>query len=93
MDGEELKRLRWSELFTEEKIGLEKGTPAQVLEHILNKKWKLKPGDKDFIVMWHRFNYLLNGKEKEIQAWLTATVKTNTNSHGENRRFATSYCL
>jgi saccharopine dehydrogenase-like NADP-dependent oxidoreductase len=71
MDGEEMKRLRWSELFSEEKIGLEKGTPAQVLEHILNKKWKLKPGDKDFIIMWHRFKYLLNGKEKEMQAWLS----------------------
>jgi len=78
MDGEELKRLRWSELFTEEKIELEKGTPAQVLEHILNKKWKLNPGDKDFIVMWHRFNYLLNGKEKVIQAWLTSTGEDET---------------
>ena len=77
-DGEEMKRLRWSGFFTEEKIGLEKGTPAQVLEHILNKKWKLNPGDKDFIVMWHRFNYVLNGKEKEIQAWLTATGENET---------------
>src|SRR6185369_5868415 len=71
MDGEEMKRLRWSGFFTGENVGLEKGTPAQILEHILNKKWKLKPGDKDFIVMWHRFKYLLEGKEKEIQAWLT----------------------
>src|SRR5260221_6935824 len=38
IDGEEMKRLRWSGFFSEEKIGLEKGTPAQVLEHILNKK-------------------------------------------------------
>jgi saccharopine dehydrogenase (NADP+, L-glutamate forming) len=51
---------------------LSKGTPAQILEHILNKKWKLNPGDKDFIVMWHRFKYFQNGKENEIQAWLTA---------------------
>ncbi len=71
--GEEIKRLRWSGLFSEEKIGLAKGTPAQLLEHILNKKWKLVAGDKDFIVMWHRFKYLINGEEKEIQAWLTAT--------------------
>lgn len=78
MDGEEMKRLRWSGLFSDEKIGLEKGTPAQILEHILNKKWKLKPGDKDFIIMWHRFNYLLEGKEKEIQAWLTATGEDET---------------
>ena len=72
-DGEEMKRFNWSGLFSNENVGLEKATPAQALEHILNKKWKLKTGDKDFIVMWHRFKYLLNGKEKEIQAWLTAT--------------------
>ncbi len=78
MNGEEMKRLRWSGLFTEEKIGIEKGTPAQLLEHILNKKWKLVPGDKDFIVLWHRFRYLLNGQAKEIQAWLTASGEDET---------------
>ncbi|HEV8512660.1 MAG TPA: saccharopine dehydrogenase C-terminal domain-containing protein [Cyclobacteriaceae bacterium] len=77
-DGEEMKRLRWSGFFSEENIGLEKGTPAQIVEHILNKKWKLKQGDKDFIVMWHRFKYLLEGKEKETQAWLTATGEDET---------------
>jgi saccharopine dehydrogenase (NADP+, L-glutamate forming) len=73
-----MKRLNWSGLFSNEKVGLEKATPAQALEHILNKKWKLQAGDKDFIVMWHRFKYLLNGKEKEIQAWLTATGEDET---------------
>lgn len=72
-NGEEMKRLSWSGLFSDEKIGLDKGTPAQILEHILTKKWKLSPGDKDFIVMWHRFTYRLDGKQKEIQAWLTST--------------------
>jgi saccharopine dehydrogenase-like NADP-dependent oxidoreductase len=71
--GEEIKRLNWSGVFSDEKVGLEKATPAQALEHILNKKWKLKSGDKDFIVMWHRFKYAIGGEEKEIQAWLTAT--------------------
>ncbi|MFM8911791.1 MAG: saccharopine dehydrogenase family protein [Flammeovirgaceae bacterium] len=70
--SQELKRLTWSNLFSDELVGLEKGTPAQVLEHILNKKWKLKAGDKDFIVMWHRFRFLKDGKEQEIQAYLTA---------------------
>jgi saccharopine dehydrogenase-like NADP-dependent oxidoreductase len=78
MDGEEMKRLRWSRLFTDENVGLKKGTPAQILEHILNKRWKLMPGDKDFIVMWHRFNYLLDGQQKETQAWLTAKGEDET---------------
>ncbi len=72
-EGEEMKRLNWSGLFSNELIGLAKATPAQALEHILNKKWKLRTGDKDLIVMWHRFRYELNGQDKEIQAWLTAT--------------------
>lgn len=71
-DSEELKRLRWSGLFSDELVGLANGTPAQILEHILNKKWKLQAGDKDFIVMWHRFKFVKDGKEKEIQAYLTA---------------------
>jgi saccharopine dehydrogenase-like NADP-dependent oxidoreductase len=77
-DGEEMKRLRWSGFFAEEKIGLAKGTPAQLLEHILNKRWKLSGGDQDFIVMWHRFRYVRGGKEEEIQAWLTATGEDET---------------
>lgn len=71
--GEEMKRLKWSGLFSNEKIGLTTGTPAQILEHILSKKWKLSPGDKDFIVMWHRFVYELKGRSCEIQAHLTVT--------------------
>jgi saccharopine dehydrogenase (NADP+, L-glutamate forming) len=77
-DGEEMKRLTWSGLFSGEKIGLEKATPAQVLEHILNKRWKLNAGDKDFIVMWHRLKYSIGGKEKEIQAWLSTIGEDET---------------
>src|SRR6185369_11776459 len=72
-DSEELKRLKWSGLFSNEPVGLKNGTPAQILEHILNKKWKLNEDDKDFIVMWHRFKFELNGKQREIQAYFAAT--------------------
>ncbi|MBL0740877.1 saccharopine dehydrogenase family protein [Chryseolinea lacunae] len=72
-EGEEMKRLRWSGLFTSDPVGLATGTPAQILEHILSKRWKLIPGDKDLIVMWHRFRYEADGKKKEIQAHLIAT--------------------
>lgn len=71
-NSEEIQRLKWSRLFSDEPVGLKKATPAQVLEHILNKKWKLTTGDRDFIVMWHRFRFLKEGKGQEIQAYLTA---------------------
>jgi saccharopine dehydrogenase (NADP+, L-glutamate forming) len=71
--GAELTRLRWSGLLEEEPVGLATGTPAQILEHILSKKWALQPADKDFIVMWHRFGYTQGGVKKTIQASLVAT--------------------
>lgn len=71
-EGPELTRLNWSGLFDNELVGLEAGTPAQILEHILNKRWKLSSQDKDFIIMWHRFRYRQSGVEKEIQAELVA---------------------
>lgn len=77
-NGPEMQRLRWSGFFDRELIGIKEGTPAQVLEHILNKKWKLKSEDKDLIVMWHRFMYEVNGSKKEIQASLVATGDDST---------------
>lgn len=71
--GAEMKRLEWSGLFTDEKIGLPSGSPAKILEHILLKKWTLVPRDKDFVVMWHRFKYMLNDEEKVLHAYFTAT--------------------
>jgi saccharopine dehydrogenase (NADP+, L-glutamate forming) len=70
VDGAEMQRLSWAGLFSQEPVGLTKGTPAQILEHILNKRWKLNPGDRDMIVMWHRFRYVQDGREREIQASL-----------------------
>lgn len=68
--GAEIQKLKWSGFFEEELIGLEKGTPAQILEHILNKKWKLDPIDKDMVVMWHRFTYMAENEKREIQSHL-----------------------
>ncbi len=73
MSSEQLTMLKWSGFFEEVAIGLHTGSPARILEHILNKKWALKEGDRDQILMWHRFKYLLDGAEKEIQASLIAT--------------------
>jgi saccharopine dehydrogenase-like NADP-dependent oxidoreductase len=72
-EGPEIQKLNWSGLFDSEPIGLNEGTPAQLLEHILNKRWKLSPQDADLVVMWHRFRYVQHGKEHEIQASLSAT--------------------
>jgi saccharopine dehydrogenase-like NADP-dependent oxidoreductase len=69
----EIEFLRWSGFFDSELVGLDRGTPAQILEHILNKKWKLNNHDKDQIVMWHRFVYSQGGEKHEVQSTLIAT--------------------
>jgi saccharopine dehydrogenase-like NADP-dependent oxidoreductase len=71
-NGPEMQRLRWAGFFSDESIGLDNGTPARILEHVLNKRWQLNPQDKDMIVMSHRFGYTKDGKQKEIQATLIA---------------------
>jgi saccharopine dehydrogenase-like NADP-dependent oxidoreductase len=76
--GRELEFLKWSGFFDDEPVGLQRGTPAQVLEHILNKRWQLHPNDKDQIVMWHRILYEMDGLRKGIQATLVATGKDST---------------
>lgn len=52
------------ELFSGKTISLKEGTPAQLLQHLLEEKWKLKAGDKDMIVMQHQFEYTLPGKSE-----------------------------
>lgn len=68
LDGPVMYKLNWLGLFEDEPVGLDAGTPAQILQHILNKKWKLKEDDKDMIVMWHKFDFLEDGQAKQIQS-------------------------
>ncbi len=50
------------------KIGLDKATPAEALQKILEDKWTLQPGEKDMIVMYHKFGYEMNGEQKQIDS-------------------------
>ncbi|MEM6735937.1 MAG: saccharopine dehydrogenase C-terminal domain-containing protein [Bacteroidota bacterium] len=68
VDSDVMFRMRWLGIFDDEPVGLKKGTPAQILEHILKKKWTLQKGEKDMIVMWHKFNFLDRGTERQIES-------------------------
>jgi saccharopine dehydrogenase-like NADP-dependent oxidoreductase len=50
------------------KVNIKNATPAQILEKILAEKWALQPQDKDMIVMYHKFGYELDGKERQIDS-------------------------
>jgi len=59
------EKLAWLDIFEDIKVGIKDATPAQVLQKILERKWTLKEDDIDMIVMWHKFNYTLDGQKKE----------------------------
>lgn len=71
MDQDDIKwdKLLELDLFNKEKVvGLKNATPAQILEKILTESWSLEEHDKDMIVMYHKFGYELDGKEKQIDS-------------------------
>lgn len=68
IEGPEMHKLRWLGLFDEELVGLQKGSPAQILEHILKKKWTIGPDVKDQIVMWHLFDYEDGDQVKRVRS-------------------------
>jgi len=69
-DSEIIRKLEWLGLFRKKKINLSNATPALILENLLMSKWELKPDDKDMIVMYHQFEYELDGQHKSLNSTL-----------------------
>ena len=63
-----ISKVEWLGFFNQINLDLEKGTPAQILQKILESKWLLKKEDKDMIVMQHQFIYEIEGKEHELHS-------------------------
>lgn len=80
LDSEIMQKLEWLDLFKDIRIGLKKATPAQILQHILEKKWTMQENDLDMIVMHHIFGYELNGESirKEMSMVLKGDDKVHT---------------
>jgi saccharopine dehydrogenase (NADP+, L-glutamate forming) len=58
-------KIAWLGLFDDKPLPIEKGSPAQVMQAIMEQKMSLSPGDKDMIVMQHKFEYEIDGKKYE----------------------------
>ena len=72
-------KLVWLGIFEDEKMGFEEDvSPAFFLQKILERKWSLKEEDKDMIVMWHKFVYILHGEHKEINSHMVAIGEDQT---------------
>ncbi len=63
-DSDVREKLEWLGIFDNTKIGLKNATPAQILERIICNKWVLEPGDKDMLVMWHKFIFHQANQQK-----------------------------
>ena len=75
LSDEVMSKLKWLGIFQKELVGLEKATPAQVLQKLLETKWSLEAEDKDMIVMQHQFYYRLEGEEKCLHSSLVLEGK------------------
>jgi len=54
-------------IFENRPIGLKNATPAEILQKLLEEKWKMRTEDKDMIVMWNQFVYDdVNGNKQEL---------------------------
>ncbi len=67
-------KLEWLGLFDNTPIELKEGSPAQLLQNLLEKKWLLKEHDKDMIVMQHLFE-IKNKDNSSSQITSTLVVK------------------
>jgi saccharopine dehydrogenase-like NADP-dependent oxidoreductase len=78
-DDNQWDKLIELDIFNPKKIvGLRNATPAQILEKILSDKWTLSPEDKDMIVMYHKFGYILNGEMKQIDSTMVCIGEDQT---------------
>jgi len=81
-DAEAIDKIAWLGFFDEVKIEMNEGTPAQILQNLLEKKWLLKDNDKDMIVMQHLFE-IDNSKNNQLPKKIISSlvVKGENQSH------------
>jgi len=79
-NSQEMFKMRWLGLFENKLIGLDQGTPAQILAHILKKKWTLTDTDHDMIVMWHKFEYFEKDMLKVVNSYMISKGEDMNNT-------------
>jgi len=55
LDFPTFEKLQWLRLFESIPLPITEGSPAQLLQAILEAHWSLRPADRDLIVMQHQF--------------------------------------
>ncbi|MDN3204945.1 saccharopine dehydrogenase C-terminal domain-containing protein [Algoriphagus sediminis] len=69
LDFPTFEKIQWLGLFSTDPVPMRQGSPAQILQKILEKSWTLNPEDRDMIVMQHKFEIeTLNGTKEVVSS-------------------------
>lgn len=69
-------RLQWLGLFETTPVNLTNATPAQILQQLLQQKWKLENGELDMIVMHHEIEAMVGSTKEKISSSLVVKGET-----------------
>lgn len=66
LDFPTFEKLQWLGFFEQKLLPKTEGSPAQLLQAILEEQWALQPTDRDMIVMQHQFEIQTQNGTKKI---------------------------
>jgi saccharopine dehydrogenase-like NADP-dependent oxidoreductase len=66
--SDEFAKLKWLGLLDSIPIMQKEATPAQLLQYVLQDKWKLNKGELDMIVMKHLIQFEIEHKKFEVES-------------------------
>jgi saccharopine dehydrogenase (NADP+, L-glutamate forming) len=64
--AENVGKLAWLGLFSDKPLKRTQGSPAEILQDLLEEKWALQPEDRDLVVMQHQIEFTRAGKVGKI---------------------------
>lgn len=76
--SKEMDMIEWTGILSDDRIGLNSATPAQILQHLLENKWKLNKDDIDLIVMQHLFDYKIGDRKFQLTSSLVVKGDDST---------------
>jgi saccharopine dehydrogenase-like NADP-dependent oxidoreductase len=80
LDTSIMEKIKWLGFFEKDTLPKTKGSPASILQTILEDKWKLDPMDKDMIVMQHQFEVKTPKGIKKITSSLVCKGEDQENT-------------
>ena len=78
LDFPTFEKLQWLGFFENRKLPKVSGSPAQLLQAMLEKDWELQPEDRDMIVMQHQFEIKTETGIKKVTSSLVDIGKDST---------------